>query len=149
MLAQYIIYNTTTGEITKRLIIETENGLDSVTNSVGTGEDYVQSDADPATHYVSSGVVTARNTFTASNSWDYTTITTSTSAVFGSSLPTGTVVNVIPHQNAILNGAGVTSPVTVNDGSLTFSSTIPGTYTVVFNKYPSYVEYSQDIEVTS
>lgn len=144
-MLNYVIYNTSTGEITKSLQIYDENDTVSVANNVGGGEASLQEDGEPSTHYVTGGVSTPKLALSTVATWNTTTIDADgvDAATLGSSLPNPTRITVI----ASAPGIAPITQVNVTTGTFTLTTTTPGTYTVITEVFP-YLNTSTTIEAT-
>lgn len=129
-MIHFLTYDTSTGEIKTTGTCQSDL-LDA--QPVDVGVSVMEGIADFNTQYVSSGIITNKPKFTLSSSWNTTSITADgiSSAIFGPSLPNGTLVTLtVPTE------VGTVNPFTETSGSLTINTTIPGTYIVKLQLFP-------------
>lgn len=134
-MIDFITYNISDGKIIQTGKCQPQL-LSAQTTS--TGQSVIDGIADLSKSYISGGVVTPRPLFTTSSSWNTTSITANgtSTATFGSTIPSGTVATIIANTAKV---ASIT-PITITDGSLNITSNVVGTYDITFSKFP-YLDY--------
>lgn len=138
-MADYAIYNTTTGEIRfKYSGTHPENQLFQPTDGY---IEFTDMHHDDTTHYVVAGVLTARPVF--ADSWSTKSITadgTHTAEFGAGAIPAGTFTN-------ILTPPGVADIIaTVDTGTISLSTVVQGDHTVFLQQFP-YQDHTQIIKV--
>lgn len=135
-----LTYITATGQVTGNYTGYTVEQLESVvpvgTSVYDTDVRYKGSD-----YYIVAGVLTARPTL--SLTWNKTSILNNgtDAAVVASGIPNPSIVEI---ETPI--GVQYTEPVTITDGSLSFTAQQEGSYTIYIDSFP-YKLYSQTITV--
>lgn len=144
-MAQWgIVYNTTTGAIAQQLS-DANVVLGGVVLGVGQAMLTVNSPVNTALYYVPSGVLTLRPKFTSSSSWNTRGIVNdgSTTATFGSSIPSGTTCSVV-HTNTVIP----TFNQVITDGNINITSTVTGPINVGLTLWP-YLDYSTIVQAVA
>lgn len=134
-MSDYVIYNTTTGRITKALTVIDANDTASVPANVGVGEASLAASGLPETHYVTGGASVIRpdldTVCSLTNAGGWTANGTDT-ITYGSALPNPTKVRVScdnPRFTQI-------SDASITDGTLTLTTTAAGEYTIMLESFP-------------
>ncbi|SHM10748.1 hypothetical protein SAMN05216428_1146 [Nitrosospira sp. Nsp11] len=117
----FLVYETTTGAIVRSGQCQ-DDMLDSQSRS---GETAIEGEADDATQYVDSGVVSSRPTITATWSKLEVIANGSDTTTLGSSLPNPTEVFVFVPDGAVAPEMEI-----VTSGTFSFATPIVGSYTI-------------------
>lgn len=142
-MAEYIVFNTTTGEITRTGRVPD----DMINLQAGAGETAITGVANDLTDYIANpgttNDVTAKALLSTVATWDQTTITADgvDEAILSTLPAAGSFEIAVPENAAPIPGGAVSPP------SLTFKATEPGTYVVTVKVSP-YLDAVQSIIAT-
>lgn len=144
----YNIVSNISGAIVTRIGVDLALDPNGVSNNLPANTSaYVglQSDSENDLYYVGN-IKTSRPLFTTVGSWNRTNIVANGSnvATFGNTLPNPTQILVIVPAN---KGLPIPGQINETSGSFSLTTTIPGTYTVVFDAFP-YKQLSTTITAT-
>jgi hypothetical protein len=148
-MTTFAAFNSTTGNITKIIVDNSDEAAATVAVNVGAGEESISvtDETTPANWYITNpGTtkdLTARPLLSTVATWSATSVTANNVATitFGSSLPNPTAIEII--------GPAGTTPLSgnVTDGTLTLSVGLVGEYIVKVTVFP-YVTQSYTITGT-
>ena len=133
----YNIVKNSTGAIEHQVGADATLDANAVIDNTPVGYTaYLGSSTDtPAEFYYIGATKTARPAFSTVGSWNTTSITANgtSTATFSASLPNPTTIIVlVPY----IKGIAQPGPITETSGSFSLTTTVAGTYTVIFDAFP-------------